>query len=173
MEIKFKLREEDYINFNIDHAKKSASLKKNLMLQRVMGPIIFLAFPFLIKKQTEIPMWYWITIFSITSIVWFVFYPRYFNWRMKKSVRKMLKEGSNKNLFSERKIKILETGILETTSIGETNLKWDQIDKIEETDDYIYIYISSISAHIIPKRIFKNENEKQIFLKEILKYKVR
>lgn len=44
--------------------------------------------------------------------------------------------------------------------------------KVEETDDYIYIYISSISAHIIPKRVFKNEDEKQMFIKEIKKYHV-
>ena len=32
---------------------------------------------------------------------------------------------------------------------------------------YIYIYISSVSAHIVPKRVFKNSNEQKEFINKI------
>lgn len=170
MELEFELLEEDYINFNIDHAKKSSSLKKNILMQRILGPALFLIFPFIIRGYTEIPMWYWVTIFGIVSVVWFIYYPKYFNWEMTRRVKKMLSEGSNENILNRRKIILSDEGILEKSLIGESNVSWNQVDKVEESNEYIYIYISSISAHIIPKRIFKDENEKQMFIREISKH---
>ncbi len=170
MELEFELLEKDYIDFNINHAKKSSSLKKSIFRQRILGPIIFLIIPFIIKTYSEIPIWYWFIIFGALSVVWIIFYPKYIEWEMARRVRKMLKEGNNENLFARRKIIISDKGVLERSSFGETNMKWKQIDKVEEIVDYIYIYISSVSAHIIPKRIFRDENEKQMFIKEIQKY---
>lgn len=34
-------------------------------------------------------------------------------------------------------------------------------------EDYIYIYISSLSAHVVPKRAFKNTNDQKEFFNEI------
>lgn len=170
MELEFELLEQDYINFNIDHAKKASALKKNILMQRILGPIIFSLFPFIIRMYTEILMWYWVTIFGILSVSWYVFYPKYFNWEMARRLKKMLKEGNNENILIQRKIRLSEQGILETSPIGETNISWSQVDKVEETDEYIYIYISSISAHIIPKRVFSDEDEKQMFMRVISKY---
>ena len=170
MELEFELLEKDYINFNINNAKKSSSLKKSIFRQRILGPIIFLIIPFIIKTYSEIPIWYWFIIFGALSVVWIIFYPKYIEWEMARRVRKMLKEGNNENLFARRKIIISDKGVLERSSFGETNMKWKQIDKVEEIVDYIYIYISSVSAHIIPKRVFRDENEKQTFIKEIQKY---
>ncbi len=170
MEIEFELLEKDYINFNINHSMKSPGLKKNIFGQRILGPIIFLLIPFILKTYTKIPLLYWLTIFGILSVVWFIFYPKYFNWEMTRRIQKMLKEGNNENIYIRRKIILSEEGIIEKSDIGESNMPWIQVGKVEETDEYIYIYISSISAHIIPKRVFTDKNEEQRFISEISKY---
>jgi len=169
MEIEFELFEKDYINFNIDHTNKSPSLKRSLLVQRILGPVIFLIAPFIIIRFSEIPMWYWITIFSITSVIWLVFYPKYFNWEMKRKIEKMLKEGSNESLFQKRKIIITDTEMVQKSPTGEIITKWNEVNRVDETNEYIYIYNSSISAYIIPKRAFENENAIKVFLAEILK----
>lgn len=169
MELKFELLEEDYINFNIDHANKSPSLKRNVTFIRILGPVTFLIAPFIVIKFSEIPLWYWMTLFGITSIIWIVFYPRYFDWEMRRRIKKMLKEGKNESLFKERKISLTDEAIIETSSSSQSSTIWSKIDRIEETDRYIYIYNSSISAYIIPKRVFKNNKEKTNFLEEVSK----
>ena len=170
MDIEFELLEKDYINFNIDHAKKSSSLKKSILSQRILGPIVFMLIPFILRLYTSIPLSYWLTIFAIASVLWVMFYPKYFNWEMGRRVKKMLNEGNNENILIRRTISISKEGLLEKSAIGESKVKWSQVDKVEETEEYIYIYISSISAHIIPKRVFRDENEKRLFIKEIEKY---
>ena len=81
----------------------------------------------------------------------------------------MLKEGKNESLFKERKISLTDEAIIETSSSSQSSTIWSKIDRIEETDRYIYIYNSSISAYIIPKRVFKNNKEKTNFLEEVSK----
>ena len=105
MEIEFELLEEDYVNFNIEHANSSVSVKRSLILQRTLGPFVFLIATLALVKFSEISMWYWITVFSIMSVIWLVFYPNYFNWEMGRNIKKMLKEGNNKNLLQKRNLK--------------------------------------------------------------------
>lgn len=167
MELEFELTEEDYINYNIAHSQKSPSIKRSILIQRIFGPIIFMGAPFFIIKFSDIPLWYWITIFGISSVVWLIYYPKYANWEIKRRVKKMLKEGNNENLFNRRKLALTGLGITEVSEIGESNINWDKIVSIEETTEYIYIYISSVSAHIVPKRVFKDTNEQKRFTDEI------
>ncbi len=169
MELKFELLEEDYINFNIDHANKSPSLKRNVTLIRILGPVTFLIAPFIIIRFSEIPLWYWMTLFGITSIIWLLFYPKHFDWEMRRRIKKMLEEGNSENLFKERKISLTDKAIIETSSSSQSSTIWSKIDRVEETDRYIYIYNSSISAYIIPKRVFKDDKEKANFLEELSK----
>lgn len=169
MELIFELTEEDYINYNLDHSKKSPSMKKSILIQRIMGPVIFVIAPFVIIQFSEIPLWYWLMIFGLSSIAWFVYYPKYTMWEIKRRVKKMLEEGNNENLFNQRKLLLTDEGITETSSIGASNISWDKIESLEETEDYLYIYISSVSAHIVPKRIFENLDEQEEFVGKIAK----
>lgn len=170
IELEFELSEKDYISYNLDHARTSPTIKRSIMFQRFLGPVMFLIVPFVIKRKTTIPMLFWLSLFGIVSIIWVVFYPRYVNWEMGRRLTKMLKEANNKNLLSNRRLIISENGVSVWDKSGESHVDWDSVTKVENTNDYIYIYVSSVSAHIIPKRVFKDENEKQMFIKELSKY---
>ena len=71
--------------------------------------------------------------------------------------------------FDKRSLILTEEGIKETSSIANSKINWDKIISLDETDDYIYIYISSISAYIIPKRVFKDKTEQKLFIGELSK----
>lgn len=43
------------------------------------------------------------TVFSITSLIWLIFYPSYFDWEMRRRIVKMLQEGNNEHLFKKKK----------------------------------------------------------------------
>ncbi|GEK91235.1 YcxB family protein [Alkalibacterium kapii] len=172
MKLEYELTEEDYLNFNIYHSRKSPSIKKKIFIQRIMGPIIFMITPFVVTNFSDIPLWYWLTIFIFMSIVWFIYYPKYVNWELKKGVEKMLEEGNNENLFDRKSLTITEEGLREVSSIGSSNVSWDKINSVDETKEYIYVYISSLSAHIIPKRAFNDPNEQKNFLNELMKQTV-
>ncbi len=66
---------------------------------------------------------------------------------------------------------INEGGFHQTSSVGNTDLTFEQFFKICETKDAFYLYISKIQAFIMPKQDFASEEEIEN-LKKILRDKV-
>jgi len=163
MKLNYELTEQDYLDFNIYHSKHSPTIKKSILLQRALGPVVFLIAPFLAIRITNIPLWYWLAIFFISSIIWFVFYPKYFNWELSRRVSKLLNEGKNLDMVGSRSINLTQDGLIESTPHSESKVGWDMVEMINETEDYIYIYISAVSAYIVPIRVFKDAKEKETF----------
>lgn len=167
MEISYQLTEKDFLDFNIHHAKNSSHIQKSILIQRISGPIIFLIAPFFATKQSGITIWYWFVLFGIVSIIWFIFYPKYIYWEISRKTMKIIKEGENKNILGEKTIVLTSENIIETGLSNEEKIKLNSIQKIEETEDHLFIYISSMSAFIIPLRAFEDSKSKDEFIKKI------
>jgi hypothetical protein len=76
---------------------------------------------------------------------------------MQMVLKKILDEGENKGLLCEHSIEIIDNGIVETTTVGEQKSNWAGIERISETDDYLFIFIGSCTAHVIPKKCTKGD----------------
>ncbi|MEI4619745.1 YcxB family protein [Bacillus cereus] len=96
-----------------------------------------------------------------------MFYPMYFYNHIERNIKKMLREGSYSNLLGKHNLQIIDEGIIETNSGGETKRNWKGIEKVEENEAYIFIYVSSMSANIVPKTAFARENSKSEFMRKL------
>lgn len=83
----------------------------------------------------------------------------------------MLEEGDNENLLNHRKLTLRVDGIQQISEHNVVNTPWEQIDSIWETEDYLFLYISSLSAYIIPKRAFNSKEDQEDFFNEIKTHK--
>lgn len=68
----------------------------------------------------------------------------------------MIREGKNEGLLGEHTMTLSEDGIVDSNPNGETKVNWTGIIKLKEDDSNIYLYNSSVSAYIIPKRELKD-----------------
>lgn len=164
MEIKYNLTEEDYLNFNVFHMKNSKSANKALTIQRILSPICFLVFSYFFSIISDVPFLLSFSIFLVLSILWFVFYPKYFYSHVIRHVKKMIKEGKNDGLLGEHTFIMSEDGIVDTTTNGETKVTWPGIKDFKEDHNYFYLYNTSVSAYILPKREIKNVDELKNYL---------
>ncbi|MDB1934052.1 YcxB family protein [Clostridium tertium] len=163
MKLKYNLTEEDYINFNIAHMKNSKSLKRTMMINRFLTPLIFLVMPFVLDEISNISFWYWAVIFVLTYILWVVLYEKNVYKINIKRIRKMLEEKRNESLIGERILEIDGENIRIINDRGENIIYIKSIKNIIENDEYIFIYINSISAIIIPIKVFKSVEDKELF----------
>lgn len=168
MNIEYQLTMQDYLDFNIYHMNHSPSLKRTLFIERFIGPIIFLISPILLTKGSAIPLWYWYCVFTILSLLWIVLFPKYINKSISRRITKMLNEGKNTGILGNHSLSITEKGIIDKTEYSEE--KFNFIEKVVESDKHIFIYVSSLSACIIPNRIFNNLEAKQEFLNALNLY---
>lgn len=166
MEINYRLTEEDYLIFNIFHIKNSKIAMRALNIQRFLTPIIFLILSYVFSKVGDTPFLVLFITFLIISILWVIFYPKYFFSRITRHAKKMILEGKNDGLLGEHHLIMTEDGISDSTANGETKVTWSGIKNFKEDKYNLYLYNSSISAYILPKRNLNNVEEIRNFIKK-------
>lgn len=167
MEINYNLTEQDFLDFNSYHAKQSPAIKRSILKQRLMGPVIFLIAAFLAIRRSDVQQSYWITLFGITSILWFIFYPKYFYWEISRRTSKTLKKKENAKVLGEKTIRLASGKLKEIGIDNEEIASLDSIEKIEETEKHLFIYISPVSAFIVPIEAFEDRESKKEFISKL------
>jgi hypothetical protein len=168
MDLKYKLTEEDYINFNLFHMKNSETIMKSVRNQRIFTPVFYLLFSVVFSFLLDIPFLVSFTPFFILSVLWVLFYPQYLFGRAIRHTKKLVKEGRNESILGEHYMVLNDEGIVDKTSKGETKVTWSGINELKENDQYIYLYNSALSGYILPKREFENVEEIRQYLKNKL-----
>lgn len=166
MDFEYILSKQDYIDFNVFHISYSDSMRRSVFIQRYIPPIGFLILPFILILVTTIPLWYWLTVFVFTSILWIAFYQKYIERSISKRISKMLDEGENegKGILGKHKFSFSKEGIVDICEHSELKTKLNAIENIVEAKEHIFIYISPVSAFIIPNRVFESGAHKRDFL---------
>lgn len=159
LKIHYELTEEDYLHFNLFHIKHSKTAMNSLNLQRFLTPVFFIIVAFIFSKIGDMSVVFPLIVFGLISVVWVIYYPKYFYNLVMRQSKKMLKEGKNDGLLGQQQMTLSEEGIVYVTSNGESQVKWSGVKKIEEDSDYFYLYNSSVSAYILPKRALSNVEE--------------
>ena len=168
MEKYYNLTEEDYINFNLYHIKNSETGKRALVLQRFLAPLFFIIISYIYSLISVMPFLPLFLTFLVTSILWIIFYPKYFYSLIARNARKMIKEGKNDGLLGNHQLKLTEEGLVDTSSNRETKVTWSGITSFKEDDEYFLLYNSSVSAYILPKREIDNIDELRIYIQSNL-----
>jgi hypothetical protein len=84
-----------------------------------------------------------------------------------KRISKMVDEGKNNDLLGSHSLIADEKELIEKSKNGETHLNWDGVEKIVSAENHLFIYVSSISANVIPKRAFENQNTMDEFYRYV------
>ncbi|MFN3364818.1 MAG: YcxB family protein, partial [Exiguobacterium mexicanum] len=61
-------------------------------------------------------------------------------------------ERSNEGMLGLHTMDLEENGLRDLNEFGEARVSWAGIKEVVEEDDYVYLYNSSVSAYILPKR---------------------
>ena len=93
-----------------------------------------------------------LAIASVVAILSAMTVPLFFKRAIANQTQKLLREGSNEGILGEHELHIDERGLTEITSVNEARHALSSIARIEETDVYAFIYISTLQAHVIPKK---------------------
>lgn len=173
MNISYELTKDDYIEFNLFHLKHSKTIRKTLFVQRYIVSVLFLIMPFITYRFSEIPLTYWVSVFIIVYLLWVVYYPKYFRKSVKRRILRMIEEGKNESILGSKRLDVNSEGIVEKSRNNEVKTNWDSIESIEETEKYIFIYVSAVSAYIVPKRAFKTPADNENFINTVNSYLLR
>lgn len=86
------------------------------------------------------------------------------------AVKNMLELGENRLLFAKRKVVVKADFIEEISAYSKSQFTWKGIERVEKHQDYLYVYISTMSAILIPRRAFADEAAFEAFYQKCQAY---
>src|SRR6266702_4023269 len=88
---------------------------------------------------------------AVLCLLLSVLAPRILTMLVARQVRKMLREGMNKNLLCMHELELTHDMLLEKTPFRESATALESIERVVTTDRYTFIYLSAMAALIIPR----------------------
>jgi hypothetical protein len=86
------------------------------------------------------------------------------NWLMRRAIRRMLAdEKPGRGQLGRHRVVLQPDAVVESTGVNQTRTSWSGVDRVEQEQEYIFIYTSPMSAHLIPKRAFRDAAEADAF----------
>lgn len=156
--LNFQLSREDYFSFYLytlwlAPGKKAAAVKTRLKVFILYAAILL--FIKLISPSVSFDLFFFYAIFMLAAIYVFPLFSM--ENTLKKQADKFYDDPSNAHSFEPAEMIISETGIFTKSRYVETTYRWNSVLKKDETTDHYFLYINSMQAIIIPKRVIKPE----------------
>jgi hypothetical protein len=163
-EYSYKINYQDYENVYINNFKKNY-LRKNIV------DFIFHLLPigvllYLLTSLNDNNLKLYIVIVSGIYLIWFFNKVLFAERKYKKIINNTIKDKKE----SEVVFTINKDGISWKTQYTEIMNNWKCFDRLEDINEYFILITNGNAFFIIPKRIFKNEDDRNNFKEIILKY---
>lgn len=163
MKINFDFSTEDWLALQDHYLSNSKTFKLYKIMATVAGPIIFLLV-ILFQLINGKPDYLLAILLGIASIGWVMLYPRIFKSTNIKRSRKIFEEGDNSNLIGPHEIVLNEGEISYKDPGSKSTIRWDSIIKYSEDEKHIILFITSLSAIVIPKeKAITDLGKEQVF----------
>jgi len=171
MIIKYAVTKEDYIEYYTYVSWDAPEQKKkkiNYYLRQVLinGGLIAIVFYTGVFSFHFWYMYIYLGILLLTTLL------QIFSARnnVARHAEKVTNDENNASIFSEKIVEIDDSGIAMKDAVSENRWKWEAFIKKQENEAYYFLFTSAIEAIILPKRIFKQAEEKMKFEKMLTKH---
>lgn len=160
MTIEYQVTEQDYIHFNFYHCNHSKQAKQARWILRYVTAALFVL-AFLILYQDR-PSAYIVSI--VMAGVWIALFPIYYDNHIKRTVKKMIREGKNNDFIGPQKLTLKEDGIEEASPYSTSLIQYSAVERIGCGYNCIFIYIGAVKAIIVSLSAFSDDGQRNEFI---------
>ncbi len=167
MEITYTLTPDDVVAFHRFQVRHSPAWRRSILTGIGTG-VISAAVLFIIFRGWES----WINaVFPVAfPIVYIALYPISVYLGVGRSGLNMVRDGKNKGLWGPHALAIDESGVRESTEVGESSVKWQGVERVAASPSHLYIFTGSNAAHVIPRRAFAEPQQADQFFHQAQAY---
>lgn len=170
--VQFELTVDDFVDFNHFHHKNSPELSRRLLMPRIGIPLFMilalLLTPLLTQRKDRgyLDELTQMRLFFVVPPALFFYIP--FAWKRRQAslIRRMLKEGSTRSMLGKCSVTLSNESISIQRPSSLSSYDWEAIDRICVNSESCYLYVTSVSAIIVPRRTFSSNESFNEFLRE-------
>jgi hypothetical protein len=152
MQVQFTITLDDILAFNRYCVQHLPTYKRTYRTLLISVPVIFVLIALALSINTYRPPWLaWIIAF-VAVVAWPFIWPRRYQKTMDEFVMKTMQTGQNRSMLGVHTVTLSEQGLRATSEVSESSITWSGIERIEQDDQYIYLFVAATAAHIVPKR---------------------
>jgi YcxB-like protein len=157
--IEVEITEADVIDFRLYHLSHSRAVRRAVWISvsvillawaGVVGPMVFDSPK---PQEAAKSLWPLLCFPALFLVIFFSLQKR----RLKRLSKRVLREGRNRTMFGRMSITLSSQGVREVGEFSNTFVQWKAVEKVVVTASSIYIYLSTASAVIVPKRCFQSD----------------
>jgi len=163
--VEVEITEADVIEFRLYHLSHSRIVRRtvwisvSVILLAWAGVVIPMVFDSPNPREAASSLWPLLGFPVLFLVIFFSLQKR----RLKRWSRKVLREGRNRTMFGRMSITLSNEGVREVGEFSNTFVQWAAVEKIVVTASSIYIYVSTASAVIVPKRCLQSDAQFEHF----------
>jgi hypothetical protein len=167
MEVEFSLSLEDFVALAEYHLRRRSEWQTLLFLGLIIlgtGDIGLLLAQFV--KDPGIVFWLITAGAAISACLMYCLGKR----RIDRWIKRELAQRKNARFLEPSKLTISPEGISHSSADSAGMTMWTAIEKIAVTKDHAFFYLTTIAAHILPRRAFANDHEFTDFVETAQRY---
>ena len=167
MEVEYELTRDDLYVFQWRANYTSSRARRDRLkayLSVLFALLVFFVFPGLIGGEGFSFSTVNLIVFALSFTIMAVFAWWFLRSALRRTIIGQLNEEKpGRGQLGRHKITLTETEIVESTDVGESHTNWAGVDRVEQNDDYIFVYTNPHAAHVIPKRAFGSAGQAASF----------
>jgi hypothetical protein len=170
--LRYALTPEDFANFSI-YVQIDAPGKKKLIFKSLRPLIIIISIIFIANLAGTIASGTldFSSFIGLPIILFLFLYPTLSaKPRLKKQALQFAANPENAAVFTMTDHIFSETGIIIKDATKEIKFQWTAFIKKQDNNDYIFLFLHSNNALIIPKRVLRSQVEKEQLEKLLAQY---
>lgn len=161
--IKYRLTEEEYLDYNYYTAWASPDKKRYRMKYYLQVMILYIAVAGLyIFANKSHSLLLDFSVFFTIGTIYFMMVPFLVKRSIRSRVKVVLARPENHHVLGESEVTIDEHGILDHDTASESRYPWEGIVRKAETTLCYYLYTNSYHAIVIPKRVVSPVEDKEL-----------
>jgi hypothetical protein len=98
----------------------------------------------------------------IVGAFWLFTFPSSYRKGIARNTRAFVNKLGGRGIIGERSLILREELLVAISETFRTEVRWEHVQSVEEVGDYTYIFISGISAVILPRCGFDSDAEYQL-----------
>ena len=153
---------DDVVEFNRFHFKRRKEGKFSIFLMAAIVGVLCAILGFLRWEP------FWIITGAVVTAVGALVDRYFLPGVLAREAKRLYQDGKNKGTLGWHRLLVSNEGLREENEVGASDVRFDGVENVSETESYVYIYVSAVSAHIVP-RTGITKGDLSVFLTELNK----